>query len=286
MCLAAFAINASSRWPLVLASNRDEFFDRPALPLASWQTAAGNTVISGRDAQAGGTWLGITPSGRVALLTNVREGLPLAAPRSRGELVVRWLEGFEDAHAYIAKIDGEHYGGFNLLMGDLQCGQWHFWSNRQPGGAQLAPQKLENGVYGLSNAGLKTPWPKVVKLKSAMASALESPSQHALERVLWAALSDQERAAVDALPQTGVPLALELALSSARVAIAERNYGTRCTSLIVVTAPPENQTASSGRCAVSFQEMTYTSPLAATPSPATAAVCTFTLPGKSALTAL
>ncbi len=286
MCLAAFAINASSRWPLVLASNRDEFFDRPALPLASWQTANSHTVISGRDAQAGGTWLGMTPSGRVALLTNVREGLPLAAPRSRGELVVRWLECDETPDEFVAKIDGLLYGGFNLLLGNTASGQWHFWSNRQPGGAQLALQKLENGVYGLSNSGLQTPWPKVLKLKSALASALVLPSQPMLERELWVALADQERAAADDLPQTGVPVALELALSSARVASAERNYGTRCASLIVVTAPPENQVAIGSNWVASFKEITYASPLDATPSPDTAAVCAHTFAVKRVLSAL
>ena len=54
MCLIAFAINASQRWPLVIASNRDEFFDRPTLPLARWQSAAGQSIVSGRDARAGG----------------------------------------------------------------------------------------------------------------------------------------------------------------------------------------------------------------------------------------
>ena len=73
MCLVAFAINASARWPLVIASNRDEYFNRPTLPLTQWQTESGQTIISGRDLRAGGTWIGTTPNGRIALLTNVRQ---------------------------------------------------------------------------------------------------------------------------------------------------------------------------------------------------------------------
>ena len=90
MCLIAFAIGASKRWPLVIASNRDEFVDRPTLPLDWWKTACGQEIISGRDLRAGGTWLGMTPAGRVAFLTNVREAAPKVALSSRGELVNWW----------------------------------------------------------------------------------------------------------------------------------------------------------------------------------------------------
>jgi uncharacterized protein with NRDE domain len=284
MCLAAFAINASSRWPLVLASNRDEFFDRPALPLARWQTAAGNTIFSGRDAQAGGTWLGMTPSGRLALLTNVRQGLPLASPRSRGELVMHWLEGSGNADAFAASIDGALYGGFNLVLGDLQSGQWHWWSNRQPGGVRSPLQRLENGIYGLSNAALDTPWTKTVALKAALAKALASPDQFALEESLWKALSRQDRAAQGDLPKTGVPPDLELALSSARVCVADRNYGTRCASLIVLGAVQEKAMPNIHYWAASFKELSYPS-LAAVGQSAVdysqAEVCRFTIPVKS-----
>ena len=157
MCLAAFAINASSRWPLVLASNRDEFFDRPALALATWQTASGQRVISGRDKQAGGSWLAMSPQGRVALLTNVREAAIQARPLSRGELVIDWLSHDSDARSFAEKKDAALYGGFNLVMGDLQRGQWHVWTNRPTDPETSPPQLLADGVYGLSNAAVCTP---------------------------------------------------------------------------------------------------------------------------------
>ncbi|MDP3169912.1 MAG: NRDE family protein, partial [Polaromonas sp.] len=69
MCLIAFAIGASARWPLVIAANRDEFLDRPTLPLARWKSDAGTDIISGRDIRAGGTWMGLTAAGRIAMLT-------------------------------------------------------------------------------------------------------------------------------------------------------------------------------------------------------------------------
>ena len=107
MCLVAFAVGASEHWPLVIAANRDEFLERPTLPLARWKTGAGQEIISGRDLRAGGTWMGITPGGRIAFLTNVRQAQPEAALRSRGELVTRWLEGSGDAVDFVAALEGQ-----------------------------------------------------------------------------------------------------------------------------------------------------------------------------------
>ena len=91
MCLAAIAIGQSARFPWVLASNRDEFFDRASAPLAWWQPAGGGpAVLSGRDLSAGGTWLGLNAQGKLALVTNVREpGRVLPGAPSRGDLVLQ-----------------------------------------------------------------------------------------------------------------------------------------------------------------------------------------------------
>ena len=89
MCLVALALDKSRRFPLVIASNRDEYFKRPTARLAWWTPhAAAPAILGGRDLEAGGTWLGLTAQGRLGLLTNVRGGLPTdpQAP-SRGRIV-------------------------------------------------------------------------------------------------------------------------------------------------------------------------------------------------------
>lgn len=253
MCLIAFAINASRRWPLVIASNRDEYFDRPTLPLARWKSAAGQTIISGRDARAGGTWLGITLSGRVAFLTNVRQtslpGQPTPPPfaKSRGELVMRWLEGRMSASQLMLDTDPASYGGFNLVVGDWRTGQWSWLSNREfetrpdgssahrPKSAGWCSRVLEPGVYGLSNAALDTPWPKTLALKAALTGALASSDNAGLKKPLWDALTNRNYASTESLPDTGVSSELEKALSSAYVSAPERGYGTRCSTLLVAT---------------------------------------------------
>lgn len=243
MCLIAFAIGASQRWPLVVASNRDEFLDRPTLPLDRWQTTSGQEVISGRDLRAGGTWLGMTPAGRVAFLTNVREASPKAAPFSRGELVTRWLEGHSDAAAFsvLLEKDKHQYGGFNLVLGDVQRNDWTWMTNRLL--ASLSgwhSETLAPGIYGLSNAALDTPWPKTLALKNALKASLQKADKANLQHdswqgPLWAALGNRERAPSHSLPTTGVPDAMEAALSSAFVDFPEHGYGTRSSTVLVAS---------------------------------------------------
>ena len=251
MCLLVLAIGVSKRWPLVLASNRDEHRARATLPLARWTTEQGATVISGRDLLAGGTWLGCTPEGRVAMLTNVRETTPLPARLSRGDLPMQWLSGHISATDFLAQHDPHDYGGCNLIIGDYASAQWHWASNRefQANGAGPARiqssnrwqrQSLKPGIYGLSNAFLDTPWPKTRALKAAMKGALDkavaSGNESDLLDPLWAALASTERAALSELPDTGVPVSPEHALSSALVDIPERAYGTRNSSLLFIRA--------------------------------------------------
>jgi uncharacterized protein with NRDE domain len=257
MCLLAIAIGASVRWPLVIASNRDEFRDRPTLPLAVWTTPRNNTLLSGRDLRAGGTWMGSTPNGRIALLTNVRE--PEAAPAvlSRGELPLRWLEGQMNTADFLAATDAKSYGGCNLVIGNILTGDWAWASNRGNLEGGAAPMNsrlmasgwqsmaLQPGIYGLSNALLDTPWPKTQALKAAMRVALSNAEtdddESALSRTLWSALANRQPANLNDLPVTGVTPWLEHALSSALIDMPERThggYGTLASTLMWVVKQP------------------------------------------------
>ena len=106
MCLIVLSYKMSDRYPLILAANRDEFYERPSAPVSLWDDAMG--VIAGRDLQRGGTWLGIKKTGSIAMLTNYRERPPFGrnAP-SRGWLVRDFLVGHDDAESYIGKITSE-----------------------------------------------------------------------------------------------------------------------------------------------------------------------------------
>ncbi|QIM52004.1 NRDE family protein [Hydrogenophaga crocea] len=240
MCLIAFAIDAAADCPLLVAANRDEHFARPTAPLQRWRLEGGADVVAGRDLREGGTWMGLTPGGRVAWLTNVRQPGLERGDRSRGELVSRWLDSRADAEGFADGLEAERYGGFNLVVGDLRRGRWHWLSNRDPAQPHAPPSEtqavrlhlapLSAGVHTLSNATLDTPWPKARRLAEALRQALAEP--HAAEPVLADALTDTRHADDAELPQSGVPLAIERALSSPFVRMPERRYGTRSSTLL------------------------------------------------------
>lgn len=245
MCLIAFAVDAHEQCPLLIASNRDEYWHRPTVGMHPWHLPNGVKVYAGRDEQAGGTWLGFNEVGRVAMLTNVRHGAPDAAPRSRGELTTRWLAGTDSApdwRAMVQDTDPTAYGGFNLVLG-AAGEEWVWLSNRpHPDSAAENLQALDlpagwhgarlmGGVYGLSNAGLDTPWPKTLALKAATTKAVQglcqAPPSTDWHAPLLAALLNTCRATPAALPETAIGPQREHALSSAFVHIPEMGYGTR-----------------------------------------------------------
>ncbi|WP_347902570.1 NRDE family protein [Pseudomonas purpurea] len=223
MCLIVFAWRPGHATPLIVAANRDEFYARPSLPLAQWPEAP--QVYAGRDLEAGGTWLGIGANGRFAALTNIRNPHQPPARKSRGELVARFLSGDMSIDDYLTDVSRRslEYAGFNLLVGNARE-LWHYHA--------LAPEPvlLAAGVYGLSNAGLDTPWPKVLKAKAALSEVLADPQPQALLDLL----SDPHTAPFAELPDTGVGLATESLLSS--VFIASPSYGTRASTALIVQA--------------------------------------------------
>lgn len=228
MCLIVFAWRPSHSQPLIVAANRDEFYARPTLALAQWPDAP--HIHAGRDLEAGGSWMGISNDGRFAALTNIRNPSQKTGLRSRGELVAKYLNGAQSLDDYLAETSSRaaEYTGFNLLVGDAQ--RLYYLNSVEP-----VPVQLEEGVYGVSNAGLNTRWPKLLKARNALAAQLSDPQPSALLELLL----DATPAARSELPDTGVGLATETLLSS--VFIASPNYGTRASTVLIVNADGSRQ---------------------------------------------
>ena len=231
MCLVALAIDENRRFPLVIATNRDEFFDRPAARMGWWTPAEGGPeILAGRDLLAGGTWMGLTASGRLALVTNVRRPveIDLDAP-SRGSIVPHWLRTEMRADQFWMQTSLSGHAPFNLIAADFRRGDC-FWASND----LAIPRRIERGIFGLSNASLDTPWPKVVKLKERLGEALQNAeSIDSLSSQLFTALSDREPAPDDQLPSTGIDRDRERLLSSAFIRTPDGSYGTRCSTVII-----------------------------------------------------
>jgi uncharacterized protein with NRDE domain len=226
MCLLIFAHKTSTRYPLVVAANRDEFHARPTAVSQFWTEHPG--LLAGQDLDQGGTWMGVTRDGRFAAITNYRDpSRTAAAPRSRGELPLDYLTGQREPQAYLQDIAAQaaEYAGFNLLLGDRNS-LWYF-TNSLPA-AERAPLCLQPGIYGLSNDRLDTLWPKVDLGKARLKNLLdkEPPSHDALASVV----SDRGLADLQALRPHGMETEMDQLLS-AQFIITGR-YGTRSSTTL------------------------------------------------------
>jgi len=176
-------------------------------------------LLAGRDEEAGGTWLGVTRSGRLALLTNVRapsERNPHAP--SRGAIAVGALQSAQPAGEWLREQAPRMgaYNGFNLLVAEPSptkdgAPRLLYYTNRRDHG----PQALSPGVYGLSNAFLDTPWPKVVRAVSGLRLRTGQPCRC---RLLLTLMADRRPVHDSELPSTGVPLDWERALAPIQIA--------------------------------------------------------------------
>jgi uncharacterized protein with NRDE domain len=221
MCLILVAWQVHADYPIVIAANRDEFHRRPTAAARWWPDRP--QLLAGRDLEAGGTWLGITADGQIAALTNYRDPSRIKphAP-SRGGLVLQVLDSRSPIGDRLAQLHavGAQYSGFNLLCTDGR--ELGVYESVADTARLLAP-----GIYGLSNHLLDTPWPKVQRAKSQLATALGTLPD---EAALLALLRDDSVPADDQLPRTGVSLAWERLLSSAFIATSD--YGTRSSTVI------------------------------------------------------
>lgn len=222
MCLIAVARNVRKDFPLIIVANRDECYDRPSSQAQFWEEHP--DIAGGRDLVRGGSWFAVTKQGRFAAVTNYRNPRDARENRvSRGELVMRFLRGRESAAEYASRLisDPSPTRGYNLLLFD---GSELFWMSSESSVAR----KLVSGVFGLSNALLETPWPKVKRLKARLR---ESARQKELNRdQLFDALRDTTIPEDSQLPDTGVGLEWERTLSPAF--IQSPNYGTRCSTIL------------------------------------------------------
>jgi uncharacterized protein with NRDE domain len=225
MCLILFAYKVHPKYKLMVAANRDEFYQRPTAPVHYWEDVP--EILAGRDLEKMGTWMGITKSGRFAALTNYRDPKEVTeGKRSRGELVADALQYKGDIREYMQSLVNKKdlYPGYNLLAGDGD--ELYYYSNV---GQELI--KVAPGIYGVSNHLLNTEWPKVQAGKEGVAAILNSEQEDFVEPLLTL-LQKADQAPDEKLPQTGVSLEWERMLSP--MFIKSVGYGTRSSTVLLM----------------------------------------------------
>ncbi len=206
MCVVAFAWKAHPDWPLVLVANRDEFHARAAAPLSQWTD---QDIIAGRDLEAGGTWLGISGAGRIAVVTNLTGfGDPVAGRSSRGDLVVSALID----PGTPAPDFGSACNPFNLAV--IDGNRATLLTNRP----KLDAETLAPGIHGLSNGQIGQPWARQDHIVSHLQASISQAGPDT--DALFDALADER-------PLGDLP-------GGRPVFIREPVYGTRCSTVVLI----------------------------------------------------
>lgn len=239
MCLILFAYQHHSSFPLVLAANRDEYFERATRAAEFWpdslrgqSSPQSAQILAGRDLVAGGTWMGITRTGRIAAVTNFRGPTQIKGNLSRGQLCADFLQSDISSRAYAQQVltQSSQYAGFNLLVFDGR--DFIYCSNQNTSSQNQRFEELTPGIYGLSNGTLDAPWPKIEKGKQGLKDILTTP--HIQSEQLLTLLHDDEIAQDQQLPDTGVGLERERLLSPLFIRAGAGGYGTcNSTALLI-----------------------------------------------------
>lgn len=223
MCLITFAYKSHPEYSLILLANRDEFYARPSQAMHFWEEHP--DILAGKDLEQGGTWLGINQQGKFTAVTNYRDGLKTKENAlSRGAITRDFLTSDQDPAGYLKQLlpKQDQFGDYNLLLGDPSG--IFYQANRE---GVIRP--LNPGIYGLSNAFLDTPWPKLIKVRSKLEGALGDDQLDSGK--LLRIMSDRTPAEISTLPDTHIPFGWEQLLSSCFIQSA--NYGTRATTLLL-----------------------------------------------------
>jgi uncharacterized protein with NRDE domain len=217
VCLIGFHYRPDGPVPLLVAGNRDEYYDRSTAPLAWWE---GGRILAGQDLWSGGTWMGVSRDGRFAALTNFREARRSSDGRpSRGFIPLRFLDAGGSASEFLTWVRKEapRYAPFNVLVYDGL--ELLGYESRQ--GREL---RFQPGIHGLSNGDFDEPWPKVEAIKAGLAAGPQD------DEALLTLLADVRHYEDDRLPHTGVSLEWERTLSPAFVRTP--TYGTRASTIV------------------------------------------------------
>ena len=226
MCLILFAYHVHPKYKLIVAANRDEFYQRSTAPAQFWEDNP--EILAGRDLEKMGTWMGVTRMGQFAALTNYRDPNEVTdGKHSRGELVTKALQYNGDIKDYMQSLarNNDRYPGYNLIAGDGD--NLYYYSNV---GKEL--QRVTPGIYGVSNHLLNTEWPKVQMGTAGLGEILNTNHEDFVEP-LFTLLQKSEQAPDERLPKTGVTLELERMLSP--MFISSENYGTRSSTVLLMS---------------------------------------------------
>ncbi|XP_073169306.1 transport and Golgi organization protein 2 homolog isoform X1 [Lepidochelys kempii] len=233
---------SKNAYRLILAANRDEFYNRPSKSADFWDSSS--EILSGLDMEEGkegGTWLGISKKGKMAALTNYLQPKIDKNAKGRGALVRNFLTTDLDSFSYLKKVslEGHLYNGFNLIAADLSTINGDvicYYGNK----GESEPIFLNAGIYGLSNSLLDTPWKKLQYGKQLFTEVIKQSQDLAKEDLvqeLIKVLNNQDPQLPDPAMEDQGKEHVQLVLTEyAAVCVRCPGYGTRTNTVILIDA--------------------------------------------------
>src|SRR5262245_27382300 len=172
------------RYPVLVAANRDEHYNRPSTPPGLWSTEP--KILAGKDLLAGGTWLGANEHGLLVGILNRRsnsERDPLPQTRSRGLLCLDLLRlnSAADANAFIKRHE-EAYQPFTVVFVD-PSEAWIAYNVRR----QIKTHRLDEGLHVYSStAEFAVRSEKVDRAHVQFAQVVEELRSNCSDKSVWA----------------------------------------------------------------------------------------------------
>jgi hypothetical protein len=172
MCLLAIQYKLVPESPILVAANREEFYDRTS-QVPSIQSGKPR-VLCGIDDQAGGTWLGVNQHGLFVAACNRTKVLPPLSPRSRGVLCRELLRANSSRHGVdmaMEELSTGKYDGVNFVIADGETG----WVVH--GGEEVEVVELDEGLSIVSNGDVNDPHDERVRMAKRLLTLqlLDSP---------------------------------------------------------------------------------------------------------------
>ncbi|KAI1901077.1 hypothetical protein AGOR_G00056420 [Albula goreensis] len=244
MCIIFFKFDprpaSKNAYRLILAANRDEFYNRPSKAADFWGSS--NEILSGLDLEEGkegGSWLGISKRGRLVALTNYLEGRANPDAQGRGFLVSNFLTENIDSYSYLRKVsaEGHLYNGFNLLTAEFKAKEDMVCYYGNKGNSEPINLKPA-GIYGLSNSLLETPWRKLQHGKSLFTSVVSRnlPSEGLVQELLHILNNEELHTPDPAQEGQGEGYSKLMLQALSAVCVRAPGYGTRTNTVILIDA--------------------------------------------------
>lgn len=226
MCIVTFQYQQNPDYPLILVQNRDESYDRESQAIHFWDDFP--DVLAGLDTLHGGTWAGITKTGRLASLTNrpFEDFLAIEGSLSRGKLVKDYLTGMTSPKEFLRYIRANrfNYDSYQLIFGSIN--NLHVYSNATDDHRQLQP-----GLYSLSNTTDDLSKHKTSRAVELVGHYLNHHPEVELDDLI-SLFNDKKKA--ENLNHVPEHIPIDVAKNNSSIYIEGKKYGTVNTTALLV----------------------------------------------------